>query len=401
MKLFKQKMVLISPLIVLLVGFIFCLTFASSINPTPNHLPVAVYVGDQGVELPEQGKTIIGANMVKQIMESSKKLDSQPIKWVEVTNIEEVNRGLDDQDFYAALVFPEDFSRKVSSLQSPSPASAEVQLLINQGMNVSGANMASQVLTNIVDTMSQQLRTQTLSGFDKRGGTLTTAQAAALAVPIAKKVENIHPIGTNSAGGNAPISLIQPLWMSMLLGSVIVFIMKQKLVFRNRADKIAGILAQLLTGAVLALVAGFGIVWIASGMLGLNIPQFTESALFIAISYFCFFAMISAVTSWLGLGGVGIFALLFFFGAPLLAMAPELMPTFSHDWLYSWLPMRFSAEGLRQLFYFGHGLEMNQPVKVLLGIGAVSLVLLFASVLKPSKNAEAVRETARSAAELS
>ena len=93
---------------------------------------------------------------------------------------------------------------------------------------------------------------------------------------------------------------------------------------------------QIVTGAIATLVIGFGLIWIADGMVGLNIPNFMDTALFLSITSFCFFLMISAVLSLIGLKGIGIFALLLFFGAPLLALAPEMMSPFYQDWIYFW-----------------------------------------------------------------
>ncbi|MNG36571.1 hypothetical protein D3C84_1236430 [compost metagenome] len=50
--------------------------------------------------------------------------------------------------------------------------------------------------------------------------------------------------------------------------------------------------------------------------------------------------------------------------------------------------MRFMVAGLRELFFFGKGLSWNDATSALLEIGAGSLVILLASVLKPAANQE-------------
>jgi ABC-type polysaccharide/polyol phosphate export permease len=94
--------------------------------------------------------------------------------------------------------------------------------------------------------------------------------------------------------------------------------------------------------------------------------------------------MILAVLSLLGLRGMPIFVLMLFFGAPLLAMAPEMMSPFYRDWVYSWLPMRFMVQGLRELFFFGKGLTWSFPVSTLVWIGVASIVIILISALKLS-----------------
>lgn len=91
--------------------------------------------------------------------------------------------------------------------------------------------------------------------------------------------------------------------------------------------------------------------------------------------------MILAVLSIVGIKGIAVFAILLFFGAPLLAMAPELMSPFYRDWIYSWLPMRFMIEGLRKLFFFGEGLTWT-TASVLFWIGLGSMIVILGSALK-------------------
>ena len=117
-------------------------------------------------------------------------------------------------------------------------------------------------------------------------------------------------------------------------------------------------------------------------MVGLNIPDFMDTALFLSITSFSFFLMISAVLSLAGIKGIAIFVLMLFFGAPLLALAPEMMSPFYRDWIYSWLPMRFMIEGLRELFFFGKGLTWNTPVSVLVWVGLVSILTILGTGLK-------------------
>lgn len=65
---------------------------------------------------------------------------------------------------------------------------------------------------------------------------------------------------------------------------------------------------------------------------------------------------------------IAVSVLMLFFGAPLLALAPETMCPLYRDWIYSWLTMRFMVEGLREIFFFGIGITWNTPVSVLFGL---------------------------------
>lgn len=381
---FKNKLLLLSPVVALLVVFIFSLTLFPTVQPKPKNLPIAIVNEDQGVEIPNQAKMNMGQTIVDTIKKTSKSDEEPAVKWVEVKNKESVQTGLNNQEYYAALVIPKDFSVKQASLRTPQPSSPEIEILINQGMNTAASTMAGQMLNGVVDNMSNNVRTQLLEGFKAKGTTLTTDQVSKLVTPITKKVTNVNEIGKNSANGNSPISLFQPLWIASLASAAIIFIAISKMPVGTRKENFVLKLKQILAGAIAALVIGFGLTWIADGMVGLNIPNFMDTALFLSITSFSFFLMISAVLSLMGLKGIGIFALLLFFGAPLLALAPEMMSPFYQDWIYSWLPMKFMIEGLREIFFFGKGLSWSTPVTVLVWIGVVSMVIILVTAFKRS-----------------
>ncbi|MED0935907.1 DUF3533 domain-containing protein [Bacillus mobilis] len=383
-KMFKNKLLLVSPVIALLVVFIFSLTLFPTVQPQPKNLPIAIVNEDQGVEIPNQPKMNMGKTIVDNMKKTSKSEEEPAVKWVEVKDKESVQKGLNNQEYYAALVIPKDFSTKQASLRTPQPSSPEVEIFINQGMNTAASTMAGQMLNGVVDNMNNTVRTQLLEGLKAKGATVTADQVSNMVTPITKKVTNVNEIGKNSANGNSPMSLFQPLWIASLASAALIFIAISKMPVSTRKESFVLKLKQIITGAVAALVIGFGLTWIADGMVGLNISNFTDTALFLSITSFSFFLMISAVLSLVGLKGIGVFALLLFFGAPLLSLAPEMLSPFYQDWVYAWLPMRFMIEGLREIFFFGKGLSWSTPLTVLVWIGGVSMVIILATALKRS-----------------
>ncbi|WEK55935.1 MAG: DUF3533 domain-containing protein [Candidatus Cohnella colombiensis] len=370
---FKNKLLLASPIIALLIVFIFSLTLFPSVQPQPKNLPIAIVNEDQG----ELGQTI-----VDRVQASANGVEDSPVKWMVVQNNEQVQEGLDNQEYYAALVIPKDFSSKQASLQTAEPSLPELEIYINQGMNMAASTMASQMLNGVVDNLNNNVRTQLLQGFEAQGTMLTVQQATNLVTPITKKITIVNEIGTNSANGNSPVSLFQPLWMASLAAAAILYLVISKLSFTTRKETLATKIKQIFLGAVISLIIGFSLSWIADGMVGLNIPDYMDTALFLSITSFSFFLMITAVLSLIGIKGIPIFVLILFFGAPLLALAPEMMSPFYRDWIYSWLPMRFMTQGLRELFFFGKGLTWNTPVTVLVSIGLVSILIILATALK-------------------
>lgn len=386
MGLFKNRLIVTLPLIVMAVIFIFSLAMIPSINPAPHRLPIAIVNEDQGLTA---SNVNMGDTVVSNIQSAtSANSDGEPaMKWIEVGSEEKVKAGLDNQEYYAALVIPEDFSEKQASLMTPDPSSPRVRIYINQGMNASASSMAEQMLDQAIRGMNEEMRAELLAIFDQQGAAVSTKQAAAFASPIVSEVIYANAIGTRSANGNSPVLMFQPLWMASLIANVIFLLVKNKSNYANRNERLRANIVQVFWGAVMALAAGFSFTWFAESW-GLHISQFTETALFLAIAYFAFFLMIAAVFSWMGLKGMILFVLLLFLGAPLLSLAPELLSPFYRDWILSWLPMRFLVEGLRELFFFGQGLSMNHSTIVLIRIGVGGLLVLLASALKRSRQPE-------------
>lgn len=395
MTLMKQKLVWVLPLIVAAVIFVFSLAMIPTINPTPVRLPIALVSEDQGVTLPNgtatnMGETLTG--MIKQQTSSKASADGPAIEWVHVNTEKEAMSGLDEQKYYAALVVPADFSQNQATLLTEKPVQPQLRIYVNQGMSASASTMAGQVLNQIVDTMNAKIRADLLAAAGKQSGKVTVQQASVLAAPIAKDVKNVHETGTHTANGNAPVSLFQPIWMGSILGGVMFYLVISKLNFAYRRSLLAARVVQTVAGAVLALIAGFGLTWFA-GSWGLHIPDGTATAMFLSLCYFAFFLMISAVLSWAGLKSMVLFVLLLFFGAPLLSLPAEMMGSFYRDYVFPWLPMRFMVEGLREMFFFGRGLDWNHSTAVLTGIAAVSLVVLLGSALKVRQNRQTARGT--------
>lgn len=204
---FKNKLLLLSPVVALLVVIIFSLTLFPTVQPQPKNLPIAIVNEDQGVEIPNQPKMNMGQTIVDNMKKASKSEEEPAVKWVEVKNEETLQNGLNDQEYYAALVIPKDFSTKQASLRIPQPSSPEVEIFINQGMNTAASTMAGQILNSVVDNMNNNVRKQILEELKAKGATLTADQVSNVVTPITKKVINVNETGKNSANGNSPISL--------------------------------------------------------------------------------------------------------------------------------------------------------------------------------------------------
>ena len=69
-----------------------------------------------------------------------------------------------------------------------------------------------------------------------------------------------------------------------LNSAAIIFIAISKMPVSSRKENFLLKVKQIVTGAIATLVIGFGLTWIADGMVGLNISNFTDTALFLSIT---------------------------------------------------------------------------------------------------------------------
>ncbi|GGP16352.1 YhgE/Pip domain-containing protein [Oceanobacillus neutriphilus] len=372
-----NKKLIILPVLSFIIVFIFSLTLFPTVQPEPKDLPIAIVNDDQGAELPDESQLDLGDVIVDMIQSFTEDDGDSPIEWIAVNSENEVLKGMDDQEYYAALVIPEDFSSKqISFLQSDEYDPLELKVYINEGMNMTASAMTSNLLDGIAENVNDNSRNELLELSEEMGIPLSAEQISNLAEPVTKTEIIVNEIGENSMNGNAPMSLFQPLWIASLLTAILSFFALRGKSFSSTKEHLIARVWQITSVVVASIFIGFGLTWLASGMVGLNIPNFMDTALFLSLTSFSYISMILVVLTLIGVAGIPIFILLLFFAIPLLNLVPEMMSSFYHDWVYSWLPMRFMVEGVRKLLYFGESFTWNFEVSVLFWIGLVSVAIL-------------------------
>ena len=384
----KNKFFILAPIVACVAMFIFSLTLFPSVQPAPENLPIAIVNEDVGVTVPGQGDVNLGDTLVETVQQATAAAEGEPaIKWVVVESKEALDLGLQNKDYYAALYIPADFSEKQASLRTPTPANPELEILINQGMNAAVANVTTQALNGIVDRMNSMMQTQLVEAFKAQNATLTPEQAVAIATPITKVVTTVNGASENTGGGNMAMNLFQPAWIGSIAAAVLLFFAASKSPAATKKGSLIQRIIQIAIAFVAAFLVGFGLPFLADKMVGFNIPDYTQTAFFLTITIAAFITMILAVLSIIGLPGIFIFVLLMFFGAPLLALAPEMMSGFYQDFVYSWLPMRFMIDGLKDIFFFGTGVTWANT-QVLVWIMIVSVFVIILSVFIPKRKKE-------------
>lgn len=397
--LLRNKLLLASPLIAMLVLSIFVLALYPAATMKPVSMPIAIVNLDEGAALPNGTELKAGAQLVDQVKQASEGAaggEPSPLKWVSLESAELARAGLDNRKYYAALIIPADFSAKQASLRSSEPNQPELEVLVNQGMNATAASMITGAVTGMIGGINGAIGAGLAQELEAAGVMLKPSQAAIVAAPVKAHIVNVNETGPSAARANAPISLFQPIWMASIAAAAIGTLAAGKIgqTITSRAVKLTNRSIQAGVGAVAALLSGYLVAWLADRFLDLNVPSIAEMGLFISLAILAFYLMISSVLAWTGIRGIVLFVLLLFFGAPLLSLPPEFMNGFYRDFVHAWLPMRFMVDGLRELFFFGEGLEWNASTAALAWIGVGGLIVLLLSALRPERAANAAEKAA-------
>lgn len=377
--LFKDKLAWAAPIAVILIIALFSVNLFAQGNPKVRNLPVALIINDKGVHV----------EAVKSAVEQMSKGTNGEDPMLAFTQEQEKDiAGLfNDKKYYAALVVPEGFNTSLqNAMAKNSPAT--LKIYINQGFNVTGANLAKTALSNLVS----QLNKQYSATFTKQMGDqkVDAKQAAVLFNPIVFEEKVFNKVLTSTANGSAPTLMAVPAWVGALIGGFILFLSTSNILKKemlNRRQKLRLMGSQVLFGIIVALFSGFTVATLGL-IAGINMPNYFLVASFVSFAALCFFFLISAVTAWIGKPAITLFMVVMLLGMGVLMTPKEMLPDFFVTFIRPWIPIRFASDGLREIFYFGSGFYTGQSFNTIAGIGIVGFVIYLLSIFKPANAVE-------------
>ncbi|MGM0875580.1 MAG: YhgE/Pip domain-containing protein [Bacillota bacterium] len=387
MKLFFWNKLLWAGLgIIILAVCIFTFAFmGSTVNPTPNELPLAIVMEDEGVVLPNGEQLNFGEVLVEQIQKN----DTSSVNWIILNNQDEAIDKMNEKEVYATLLLPKDLSQSIFSLLTKNPTKPTTKIFINEGMNLTGANVATQITNGVVTNFTSKIQEQLFTLVEEMNTPLSVDLAKLLANPLTIETEKINAVGTKNANGNTPALFTQLLWLTTFISSMVLFTLLKKTTGGKWGFTAIG--SQVLSGILFVASISGVILLIAVQVLDVNIPS--SGDMFIMMFYIglCFFFLQNALLNWIGYPAAPLFILLFFFSMPILTLAPEMLPDVTRDWLYSWVPFRYSLENLKDILFFERGI-FEDGIGTIGVIGLSSLVIMFLAILKPVKKVEEKEE---------
>ena len=377
LRLFKEKLAWAAPIAVILIIALFSVNLFVQGNPKVKNLPVALIVNDKGEHV-EAVKTAVE--------QMSKGVDGEaPI--VEFTNEQEANieKLFKDKKYYAALVIPEGYNNTLQNAVTNNSA-ATLQIYINQGFNMTGANYAKTALSSLIAQLSKQYSASFIEQMSDQK--IDANQASVLVNPIVSEEKIFNKVTASTANGSAPILMAMPAWVGALIGGFILFlatsnILKKELLTRKQTLRLMG--NQVLFGIIVALFSGFTVATLGL-IAGVNMPSYFLVGSFVSFAAFCFFFLVSAVTAWIGKPAITLFMVVMLLGMGVIMMPKEMLPDFFVTFVRPWIPIRFAGDGLREIFYFGSGFYTGQSFNIISGIGIVGILIYFLSIFKPVRH---------------
>ncbi|GKT03853.1 YhgE/Pip domain-containing protein [Furfurilactobacillus entadae] len=344
-------------------------------------LPVAkAKLQDAPVAVVNLDKGPMGKQITKKMLKMNHKSGTKALHWRKFKSETAVKRAMKEQRYYGALVIPKGFSQSITSLANPTATgNASIKVMVNEGMNSTLSASVKQVLTGIVNGIGSGMQTTMLANFQKLNVPVPAAVAAKLAHPITVKTESL-----NKTTGLAAASSVffQPIWLSSLVMSLLIFYAGRGKVMLQRRERLQFKLTQMAVAAGLALMAGTVTAVYAQWILGYDFSHFMPLAMFLSMASFAFMMLFSGVITWLGIAGVAVFGLLLFFSAPLMQLAPEMIPHFYQQWILPWLPMRFLFDGARDMLYYNASF-WNSATSALVVILALGMAMFVSELWAP------------------
>ncbi|OZG69261.1 YhgE/Pip domain-containing protein [Bifidobacterium eulemuris] len=324
-------------------------------------LPVAIVSLDEGVETP-QASVNVGETMAEQL--TSNNDDSATMVWTRLDDEAELDEAIENNEYYAAVVIPEDFSaQQVQAQLNPDDESATptLRVIIDNGKSPVAASLLAQALPSVLEQTGANVETETV-----HEGDTASSSSSGLA------------IGTMMAQNMA----IAPLFVMSFVGAMFVSRTMSISYTDSRLERTKRIGVQLALAVVVSLAASLAVDCISAVVSGnwmpaAAIPFMWMASLCVMLAALALFDIATPL-------GAACGALTLALGLSSGMFPYEMLPEFWQDWIYPWVPQHFIGDGVRDIVYNSHG-AWNSGSAPLLVVGAVGLALLLVVVALPSR----------------
>lgn len=342
---------------VIVICCVMSLALYPMLNAQPNNVPMAIVSLDKGVITPA-GSVNAGDKMVEKMTDTSGSDEDAVIKWSQLKTRQAADRALKNNDYYGAVIIPDDFTSKQMAAQTGQADAPTLKIIINQGKNTMLSTTLQTALTSMTDKMGIASEVETIHSVTSKGGALSSIMGAQMTV--------------------------MPLFMMSMIAAVLIYLA----IRRNEEDYYGGRSRTLGIQLIYAVAASFLISWgtiLAVGVLG-NIDMPTGTVmLFLWLASFAVIMLIFGCFNIIFPLGVTVLLLMFACGMSSAMIAPEMLPDFWASWIYPWVPQHYIGDGIREILYMDGG-AWNAGSPALMIMAAIGLLLAITGTYIPRKN---------------
>ncbi|MGW5572821.1 DUF3533 domain-containing protein [Nocardia thailandica] len=326
-----------------------------------HHAPIGVVTLDAGAP---GGATKIGDQVVAGIVDSPQQ-PGEPVSWHRFDTVEEATTAIANNQLFAAIVLPEDYSVKLGSLLGPDPQRPEITVLTNPGSGTMAAEMGTRIAETAARGGSAAAAGQLLAHAP---GAVSPANAVLLSDPVTVVHHSALPFGARTGNGMTAFFYALLLMMVGFLGANVVNGLvdaelgfgptemgpRRRMLPPRRITRVATYVAKCLTLAIASVPAATAILAASVFVVDLDLPHCGLLWLFSLLAINAIGAGTLAVVTLLGPIGI-VVSMVFFIGWSIPvsggAIPQQAMPPFWR-FLGSFEPMRAVADGVRAIIYF-------------------------------------------------
>ncbi|MDR0488701.1 MAG: ABC transporter permease [Propionibacteriaceae bacterium] len=420
--------------IVLVISCVFGVMMYPLLNSAPKEVPLAILSLDKGMTTPA-GDVNMGEAMVNQMVMGAATSEDAPIAWSKFDTQASLDKAMDDNEFYAAVIIPTEFTvTKIAS--QASGATPEIP-----------QSTPSETPTSTpTDSVTPSTPTSTPSGTETPSSTETPPSATETpAAPATTKPEEPveEPASPTAPATSLPVKLIinqgkSPMlaaqmqsalttqlaqtgltvevetinaanvgtgFGAMMSGNILtmpLFMMSAMcaillgLIFRPKpgsgpGGRLGQYFLQILYGAVVAGLIGAAGVAILKWAGGVDVPLI-PLVTFLSVASMCLITLFQGFFNLARPLGVLVVLTCFACGMSTGMLPREMLPEFWQNWVYPWAPQRYVSQGAGSILYMGKG-ALNPSIIPLIIMGAIGLVLM---ILRGAIGRKAVESTTSS-----
>ncbi|WP_139652285.1 ABC transporter permease [Raoultibacter phocaeensis] len=403
----------------LVVACVMSLVVYPMVTAEPKGLPLGILSLDEGAQSP-QGALNAGETIVEQILESQDEEETHAVTWTEYDSQEALDEAIENEELYAAIVIPSDFSQSQVDAKTAEAIAAAAQT--EQAAKVAAARASAEA--------SETEGASSPNGTTPQGDLSSGAQSSipnAAAGSADSEIPKISPLAVIIDEGKNPLAAstvktmltsmlaeqglaytleivdeadigggtlnmaqqftVLPVFIMSMICSVALFVATKPAKDATRSQRFKTIGMQAMFILVLSWLIGFGTTALVETS-GLSIPSL-DTGLFLWLASFCLMLLfVGCLDIATPLGAVVILGC-FACGMACGNLPYELLPTLYQDWLYPWVPQHFIGDGIRQIFYTG-ATAANPAAGGLIGAGFVGAIALCVAPLVAHSTGKAV-----------